>query len=94
MNRAVMIRLLPVGAAFGFPVRQGGMPARSGPGRGDVWLETTPPPCSNHTPRWVWLGRSEPTHECDVSPLPHVVAEILRDGGGGSSPSNGWINRS
>lgn len=77
---------LPVGAAFAFPVRQRDIPARSGPGPGHVRLVNRNDATSVFElhASLVWLGRSGTTHECDVSLLPHVVAENLRNGGGGS----------
>lgn len=77
--------LLPPGDTFAFATSQSGIQAASQASPCYVLLEHR-----NHAHKRLelhgslqWRGRSNATHEIDVSAIPAVVAEALRSGGGG-----------
>lgn len=76
---------LPIGDMFVFPTHQSEIKAPDPGGKGHVLLVSRLDPSVRleiHN-SLQWKGRSEATHECDISVLPFVVADSLRSAGGG-----------
>lgn len=75
---------LPTGASFGLPVSQSGIPQSHPTGRCHVLMERKSDSFSLELHGSLqWMGRSNATHECDVSVLPKEIASALRNNGGG-----------
>lgn len=77
--------LLPPGALFKLPSRQSGIAAGAPGAPGYVLLEPPQPalPRLELHASLQWRGRSDATHECDVSILPAMIGEALRRANGG-----------
>lgn len=77
--------LLPVGADFTFATFQAGIQpaALSAPCYALIESRANPPVALELHGSLQWEGRSQATHEIDVSAIPSLVADALRASGGG-----------
>lgn len=76
---------LPAGASFVLPTSQDGIRAPDVNGPGWILIERggrRPLKLELHL-SLQWKGRSDATHECDISVLPEAIAQPLRAAGGG-----------
>jgi hypothetical protein len=76
---------LPRGATFRLPAQRSAIPASNAAASGYVLLERQLEP--EHRLELhgslQWRGRSNAKHECDISVVPALIGEAIRDNGGG-----------